>query len=153
MYEKVLFADARAQCDLDSVDANFPGLLHLPMPKNIDENDIYRDILSEYGSYPKHTWLDITETPNTNSEERLWQYKDGTSVSWFNWHKDEPNGAQYNENNVEMVIDRPLYGSWDANWNDIAGNPTSPDYPGTAICTYLLPKGAEKSCTWLIEEV
>ena len=74
---------------------------------------------------------------------RSWVYRDGSPVTWFNWHSSEPNNPAF-ENNIELG-----YGSVAANdqwWNDVAGNR---NYQRQVICTNLLPAGAQNNCTWL----
>ena len=133
--EKVNHVEAGAFCDQDSEDADVGQFLHLPMPRNESENQIYFDIID---GEEKGTWLDIHEVmPRT--EPRRWVYKDGSEVTWLNWASGEPNNYKKGSNNeltVEMLITN-------GQWND------QRKYHTFAVCTYLLPAGAENVCTWL----
>ena len=130
---KVKHRQAQAKCDQDSADAAVSGFLHLPMPRNEVENQIYLDIIRQQTS---PAWLDIVEVQPKTSP-RTWVYKDGSPVTWFNWKSSEPNNVRGIETEVEMEAT--------GKWNDHhqVGRP--------AVCTYFLPAGAENECTWLHE--
>ena len=133
--------EAQARCDQDSEDAGVPGFLHLPMPRNEMENQIYFDLIS-HQAVP--AWLDILEVlPRTSP--RSWMYKDGSPVSWFNWNAGEPNNYRgTNETEVQIFAADDRYSSTIyGKWNDMS--PTN----SLVLCTYFLPAGAETDCTWL----
>ena len=129
---------ARAACNQDSEDAGFAGFLHLPMPRNEAENQIYFDIIS---GTERHAWLDIVEVmPRTSP--RTWVYKDGSPVTWFNWKSGEPNNYRNtNETEVMMLNNENFPGQWNDQYNSNR----------LSVCTYFLPAGAENDCTWLSE--
>ena len=142
--------EAQARCDQDSEEAGVPGFLHLPMPRNEVENQIYSDIIRYADgtqSFGKPTqkgvaWLDIVEVqPRTTP--RSWVYKDGSPVTWFNWSGPEPNNWGGKETEVQMYQDPEVYRG---EWNDCPK-----DLDNLVVCTYFLPEGAENDCTWLHE--
>ena len=132
------FTAARATCDEDSIAAGAPGFLHLPMPRNDAENEIYLDIVQQ-----RVAWLDITEVRGTEpGEPRSYVYRDGSPVTYFNWEPNEPNSRA--DNYVEIF--GRFGGSTDGQWND------NVEWVRMhTICTYLLEAGAENTCTWLTE--
>ena len=131
--ERMTNAQARAVCDQDSEDADVAGFLHLPMPRNDLENQIYFGIIA---GEERGTWLDIHEViPRTSP--RTWVYKDGSPVTWVNWAPGEPNDYRNsNETDAEMLFTN-------GKWND------QRMYNTFAVCTYFLPAGVENDCTWL----
>ena len=138
--------EAQARCDQDSEDAGVPGFLHLPMPRNEAENEIYFDIISQQTS---PAWLDIVEVdPLSPTSPRTWAYKDGSPVTWVNWKSGEPNnyrgGVPGKEPQVQMYSADDT-GRLNGKWND--------QYSANrlVVCTYFLPAGAENNCTWLHE--
>ena len=132
--------EAQARCDQDSEDAGVPGFLHLPMPRNEAENQIYFDIISQDDIITSDkAWLDIVEVQPRTSP-RSWVYKDGSPVTWFNWSSGEPNNANGHETEVDMA-------DHDGKWIDHYGW----DSHRRAVCTYFLPAGAENDCSWLHE--
>ena len=152
--------DARARCDQDSEDAGVPGFLHLPMPRNAAENEIYYDIISQHDiitGYNDVAWLDIVEVQPPTSP-RTWVYKDGSPVTWFNWHSGEPNnyrgGKPNNEPNIQMfsapanseAARGTSHKRTGRKWND-----RNPANLSLGVCTYFLPAGAENDCAWLHE--
>ena len=136
--------EAQARCDQDSADAAVPGFLHLPMPRNEVENQIYFDIISQQTS---PAWLDIVEVQPFTSP-RTWVYKDGSPVTWVNWNSGEPNnyrgGTPGNEPQVEMYSADDT-GRLNGKWND------RPVANRLVVCAYFLPAGAENNCAWLHE--
>ena len=136
--------EAQARCDQDSIDAAVPGFLHLPMPRNELENQIYFDIISHQ---TLAAWLDIVEVQPPTSP-RTWVFKDGSPVTWVNWNSGEPNnyrsGAPNNEPQVEMYSADDT-GRLNGKWNDQHSKNK------LVVCTYFLPAGAENNCTWLHE--
>ena len=137
--------DAQARCDQDSEDAGVPGFLHLPMPRNAAENEIYFNIISKQ---PSPAWLDIVEVnPTSPTSPRSWVFKDGSPVTWVNWNKNEPNnykgGVPGKEPQVQMYSagDNGINGKWNDQYNSAR----------LVVCTYFLPAGAENDCTWLHE--
>ena len=89
------FEPARQQCTQESADAathlgdqTVKGFLHLPMPKNDAENELYIGLPYESFLVQNHhviaidqIWTDITRVGNTDE----WEYPDGTSPSFFDW--------------------------------------------------------------------
>ena len=135
-------AEAQASCDQDSVAAGFldVGFLNLPMPRSSAENQIYLDLFN-----PKHMWLDIVEVmPRTSP--RKWVFRDGTPVTWFNWSPGNPDNFDDRNENAIMMYGKTMEGFEAAEWNDS----NEENIRGVA-CTYFLPAGAEKTCTWLRE--
>ena len=129
------FEPARQQCTQESADAathlgdpTVEGFLHLPMPKNDAENELYIGL--SYEAF----WTDITRVGNTDE----WEYPDGTSPSFFDWGGGEPNDP-VGEHNIEIVGELS-----NGHWNDVNQNNDR-----TVVCTYTLPAGAEETCPWL----
>ena len=117
-------------------DAVGSGFLSLPMPRSIEENQLYYELT-------KSALLDIVEVLPVTSP-RSWVYRDGSPVTWFNWADGEPSSpskAHY----VEFGFKTPTK-DHGARWNDVTG-PSS--RPRRIVCTYFLPAGAELVCPWL----
>ena len=128
--------EAQTRCNQHSDEAGFSGFLHLPMPRNETENQIYFDIIK---SEEQNVWLDIAEVQPSTSP-RSWVYKDGLAATWTNWNSGEPNNyGGSSETQAEM---RPDNGKW----NDVI-----PSDIRRAVCTYFLPAGSEKKCPWLYD--
>ena len=131
------FGPARDICDKDSAavideDSSIDGFLHLPIPKNAAENQIYADLAdTKY-------WLDITEViPRTSP--RSWEDRNGEPITFFNWGIGEPSRISNAHGGLENLIEAYEDGLWNDQdtWKDLA------------ICTLFLPAGAEDICTWL----
>ena len=129
--------EAQTRCNQHSDEAGFSGFLHLPMPRNEKENQIYFDIIK---SQEQNAWLDIAEVQPPTSP-RSWVYKDGSAVTWTNWESGEPNNWR---GDLETQADMK---STNGKWND--SNPS--DDNRRAVCTYFLPAGSEKNCPWLYD--
>ena len=129
--------EAQTRCNQHSDEAGFSGFLHLPMPRNEKENQIYFDIIK---SEEQYVWLDIAEVQPSTSP-RSWVYKDGLAATWTNWNSGEPNNyGGSSETQAEMQPDN-------GKWNDAI-----PSYINRrAVCTYFLPSGSEKKCPWLYD--
>ena len=128
--------EAQTLCDQHSDEAGFSGFLHLPMPRNEKENQIYLDIIK---SEEQNAWLDIAEVQPPTSP-RSWVYKDGSAVTWTNWKSGEPNNNKgLSETQAEMWLEN-------GEWND-----APPSYNNSVVCTYFLPSGSEKNCPWLYD--
>ena len=133
------YYEAQVKCDQDSEEADVPGFLHLPIPRNEEENQIYFDLIRIKGNGPR-VWLDIVEVEPITSP-RSWVYGDGSPVTWFNWAPGEPNNTNATLATVVEMADH------DGKWNDHSHW----DNARRGFCTYFLPARAENDCTWLHE--
>ena len=130
--------EAQTLCDQHSDEAGFSGFLHLPMPRNEKENQIYLDIIK---SEEQNAWLDIAEVQPPTSP-RSWVYKDGSAATWTNWESGEPNNWN---GDLETQADMK---STNGKWTDA---PPSYCCNRRAVCTYFLPAGSEEKCPWLYD--
>ena len=135
--DTMTYEEAQTLCNQHSDEAGFSGFLHLPMPRNEKENQIYFDIIKRD---EPNVWLDIAEVQPPTSP-RSWAYKDGSAATWTNWNCGEPNN--YGGDSETQADMKPDMGKW---------NDAPPSYNNRlVVCTYFLPAGSEKNCPWLYD--
>ena len=145
------FDSGRAKCEEDSNKVStVSDFLHLPMPQNEDENNIYHDIVKDYAT---HVYLDITEVePQTTP--RSWELKNGTSATWFNWAAGMPSKITVDKGKPYIQMLRDSLGSGNGGWievgpewNSMTGEYKYPE--ADTVCTYFLPAYSIDYCPWL----
>ena len=105
---------AKNRCALDSY------LLHLPIPRNQEENDFFQGLSQIYG---RNFWLGI----NYEKNEGNFVGDDESKIEWFNWYNEQPDNFEI-QNNVRMI----KYGFW----RDV-----KQDVKLSFICSYIERSG------------